>query len=218
MSWIYLIVLRFDNFTVYGVSIVLSETQVSHLMNNFLIHILMLLFFMSQSYETWYLGRDVFFPSSFPLCGICIDLLEEVGLMMILRMWGLLVCSWRGPEVPFFTRIFSAGMPGGGAPHTHLPLHSIRHGKGKPVNQPSGCRCSWIYSHLMYSWRQHFASCFSIVMNDSKRKLKSWFLKSCPQTSKVSQNQPLFQRLLSSSPFPTGIPQPDMTTVKNWTI
>ena len=61
-------------------------------------------------YEIWYLGWDVFFRSSFPLRGICIDLLEEVGLMMILRMWGLLVCSWRGPEVPFFTRIFSAGI------------------------------------------------------------------------------------------------------------
>ena len=125
MSWIYLIVLRFDNFTVYGVSILSSETQVSHLMNNFLIHILMLLFFMSQTYETWYLGRDVFFPSSFPLRGICIDLLEEVGLMMILRMWGLLVCSWRGPEVPFFTRIFSAGMPGGGAPHQQVEVHQL---------------------------------------------------------------------------------------------
>ena len=62
----------------------------------------------------------------------------------------------------------------------------------------------YIVIFKMYSWRQHFASCFSIVMNDSKRKLKSWFLKSCPQTSKVSQNQPLFQRLLSSYPLPAG--------------
>ena len=49
-----------------------------------------------------------------------------------------LVCSRRRPEVPFFTRIFSAGMRHQHHRRTCTSAAAIRHGKGKRANWPFG--------------------------------------------------------------------------------